>query len=274
MGRIGRIAGDPSLVSADLVDRIYASALEPARHGELRRLWQDHLALSLAGPGETGIGLDTTAFESLNRHFERAFFILEKLGTAEAPPSQAQAIVDRDPRPSLLVAANGRIVAVNAAACRLLDVAVDGEVDDLPFDVDGLRNIRLALARMNMHPSSRLLAVARLNAGERDLVLALSRAPDMRSGPQLALLTVANLTLSLRMGEILVQSFGLTETECDVARALVAGESASQIAASRNRAVETVRTQIKSVLRKINVHSRSELIRLSAALVQIDLQTG
>ena len=270
MGRIGGIAGDPSLVSADLVDRIYASALEPARHGELKRLWQDHLALSLAGPGEAG--RDTTAFESLNRHFERAFFIIEKLGAPE--PSQADVLIDNDPRPSLLVAANGRIVAVNAAARRLLDVAVDVEVDDLPFDVDGLRNIRLALARMEAHLPSRLLAVARLNTGERDLVLALSRAPEMRSGMPLGILTVADLTLSLRMGEILTQSFGLTETECDVARALVAGESARQIAASRNRAVETVRTQIKSVLRKVNVHSRSELIRLSAALVQIDLQGG
>src|SRR5690606_2335841 len=76
---------------------------------------------------------------------------------------------------------------------------------------------------------------------------------------------------SMRIGELLKQAFALTDAECDIARGLVSGESLREIAQSRNRALDTVRTQVKAVLRKVDVRSQGDLIRLTAALVQFDL---
>lgn len=189
---------------------------------------------------------------------------------AEKP---VETLILQDGRPAMAVAQDGKIVAANAPSQRLLGVGANDDIDRLAIDVDGLRNLRSALLDLEMQPAERLLAVARISAPELglDLVLALSRAPQHRGAPPLGLLTVADLRLSLRIGEILMRGFGLSEAECDVARALVEGESARRIAQSRDRSLETVRTQIKSILRKVNVHSQSDLIRLSAALVQLDL---
>ncbi len=50
----------------------------------------------------------------------------------------------------------------------------------------------------------------------------------------------------------------LSEAELAVARALLAGESNAQIAEARRTSVQTVANQVASLMRKLNVHSRTE----------------
>jgi DNA-binding NarL/FixJ family response regulator len=52
----------------------------------------------------------------------------------------------------------------------------------------------------------------------------------------------------------------LTEAECGVAYALLAGQSNAEIAAARQTSVSTIVTQVSSIFRKLRVRSRAEAI--------------
>jgi DNA-binding CsgD family transcriptional regulator len=61
---------------------------------------------------------------------------------------------------------------------------------------------------------------------------------------------------------ILSEAFDLTPAEARVALELSAGQTAEQVAAKRGVALDTVRSQIKSLFAKTGVHRQSELMRL------------
>lgn len=278
MERPRAIGEEPTLVPAELIERIYASTLEPGRYDDLMQMWQQHVETALAAmPADIGEEVDPPSglrSDELERHFLRAFSILERLGRSVDDSQSVEALIEVQNQPSLLVTADGRIASANAAAKSAMRLSDGDTVDSLAIDVDGLRNLKEALAGLAAHKPSRLLAVARvsLDDGSGDLVLALSRAQRPDGAPPLGLLTVADLAWSFRIGEVLSRAFGLTEAECGIARALVSGETAREIATTRGRSLETVRSQVKAVLRKVDVRSQSELIRLTAALVQLDMR--
>lgn len=64
----------------------------------------------------------------------------------------------------------------------------------------------------------------------------------------------------------LQKTFELTEAELDIAQQLLSGRSTVGIAASRGAALETVRSQIKSIFRKVGVTSRVEFMSRFVAL--------
>jgi DNA-binding CsgD family transcriptional regulator len=71
--------------------------------------------------------------------------------------------------------------------------------------------------------------------------------PSARANPQRALL---------------VEAFGLTPAEADLATDLLAGLSVREIAAASERSVATVRTHLASLLAKTGTARQSELVRL------------
>ena len=62
------------------------------------------------------------------------------------------------------------------------------------------------------------------------------------------------------MAERLVARYGLTPTEAEVTQWLLSGESITRIAEIFGRSPDTVRTHVKRVLKKCNVHSQAELV--------------
>ena len=57
-------------------------------------------------------------------------------------------------------------------------------------------------------------------------------------------------------------AFGLTKTELSIVEAIFDGLSNPEIAERRGRSVETVNTQVKSVLSKSNCNTRTQLVRM------------
>ena len=68
---------------------------------------------------------------------------------------------------------------------------------------------------------------------------------------------------------IVAEMFGLTPAEARVAVRLVRGQDAAAIAQSTAKSIETVRTQIKSLLSKAGVDRQAELVRLVGTLSPI-----
>lgn len=63
----------------------------------------------------------------------------------------------------------------------------------------------------------------------------------------------------------LEKSYGLTSAEAEIALALTQGLCVDEIAANRDVSVATVRTQVRSMLRKTGVHRQMDIIRLLLA---------
>lgn len=60
--------------------------------------------------------------------------------------------------------------------------------------------------------------------------------------------------------------FGLTQSEGEVCRHLIDGSSNAEIAETRNVSLDTVKSQVASILRKTGTTRRSELVRLALAI--------
>ncbi|HTU61062.1 MAG TPA: alpha/beta fold hydrolase, partial [Polyangiales bacterium] len=79
------------------------------------------------------------------------------------------------------------------------------------------------------------------------------------------LLTALELRIEPHILRAFGAAYGLTPTEAEVAMALARGSSPSAIAEERGVSLNTVRTQIKVVLRKLEVQAISDVIRLLSA---------
>lgn len=64
----------------------------------------------------------------------------------------------------------------------------------------------------------------------------------------------------------LAQLYGLTTTEEIITQLLVSGKSIGDISDIRNTSIQTVRTQVKSILQKTNSNTQSNLVRLAYLL--------
>jgi DNA-binding CsgD family transcriptional regulator len=67
-------------------------------------------------------------------------------------------------------------------------------------------------------------------------------------------------------GRQLVELFGLTPAEAQLAVALLAGKRLARIAAERGVQLPTVRNQLRAVLAKTGTGRQAELVRLLASL--------
>ena len=60
----------------------------------------------------------------------------------------------------------------------------------------------------------------------------------------------------------LVSVYGLTRSEAQVAISLVNGHKIEEIAKSSNHSAHTIRSQLKSVFRKVGVSRQSDLVKM------------
>src|SRR6516165_4810974 len=74
----------------------------------------------------------------------------------------------------------------------------------------------------------------------------------------------------------LAEFFGLSPAEARLAAALIAGKRLSAVAADRGVQITTVRTQLRSVLRKVGVKRQSDLLRMlsSTGIGSVCFATG
>lgn len=62
--------------------------------------------------------------------------------------------------------------------------------------------------------------------------------------------------------KLLVDLFGLSPSEADIAASLASDRSIGEIAQARTVGIETVRGQVKSLLRKMELNSQKQLVRV------------
>src|SRR5215472_10164333 len=69
--------------------------------------------------------------------------------------------------------------------------------------------------------------------------------------------------------KVLVELFGLSPSEAEIAAALAGDRSIGEIARARTVGVETVRGQVKSLLRKMELSSQKQLVRVLTRVADV-----
>lgn len=254
--------------SDDILSAIYDVALAPECYARLLPHMDRDAARSDA---------DTDLPEHmLLTHFRRAEEILER-GQAEDRQDAVATLMARfSQSTAILVNARQEVLAVNGASEQLFGVRPGERLTraDLAHDT---RNALLTLVRKR-------LARPDAFAQASDSVLALHRHDQPR--PVLLQLHVHQLP---RIGEVVLilssdliwpdgfdgvlsAAFGLTPTETAVIRRLINSENIQEIATARDRSIDTIRTQVKTILSKTGTRSQAELIRI--VLMMMHMATG
>jgi DNA-binding CsgD family transcriptional regulator len=227
---------------------------------------------------------DLRLLRRLLPHMQRSVQLSLRLGSLEARGSVAEEALDHLPLGVILVDAGGKVLFLNRSAEAVVAAA------------DGLtvRDGMLSAARpAETRALGRLVAEAAATGAGAGLssggAMALSR-PSM-SGPlpvlvaplrgQQPLLADRRPAAAVFVtdpgrcasvpGRRLVELFGLTPAEAQLAVGLLAGKRLGRIAADRGVQIPTVRNQLRAVLAKTGTTRQADLVRLLATLPAVPL---
>lgn len=211
-------------------------------------------------------------------HFRRACHLAQRLGDVFERAALGDVWLGARTA-SLTLDATGLAVRVNGAAEALLRLS-DGLsltrgrlVAGNAADHDLLRaEIGGALGQMSPGRFASTGAFILVSRPSGKPPYALSVVPLPRaSGRERAIVTIASSQPSIS-AQSLEYAFGLTRSEAKITSALIEGKSPEEIAGDRGVSLQTVRSQMKSIYKRLNVGSQAELVsRVTAAALGVRL---
>jgi DNA-binding CsgD family transcriptional regulator len=189
-----------------------------------------------------GIALVKGALEGISL----AAFVCAKDGRVETLTSQAEALVRRD-----------RGLTLRNQCLRAARAEEDRSLSDAIARVAGGPSRPAA-------PTMRAVIVHGVSAASAPLVLDVmplpSRALDFHGGARVFVVVRGARGVETRKAAILRALYGFSPSETEIALLLARGKTAEAIAHERQVTVNTVRTQIKSLLVKLRVSRQAELV--------------
>ena len=240
-----------------LIAYLYRVAVEPKSYDELMAAWD--AVISTSASTDNGSFNDT----ELENHVSQASQILNKLESIPAKTIPLEQSINQDPNPALLINLKGKILAANPPAEKVLQAHINGDISDLGGQS---RAVSAALAGLQeiqdgeINLAGLFLVEPTENSGR--MMLALSSASCSHNSNVAGLITTLAPLWGRRVIDALRSHFDLSPAESDIVYGLARGRDMNQIARARNKSVNTVRTQMKTILRKVGLESQVELIRL------------
>lgn len=250
---------------AQVIDRLYDVAINPMHYEDLIDAWAENFSLD----GSDGSVPPDDDDEEFGGHARRAHYLLERHQTVQPYRSWQSQLHDVKTRAAFLTDGFDKLLAVNTVASKSLGLADGSPMSALPFraaDLQTLSEIAKNVGK-DEEPVSVVMRIRR-NDNNRPLLLRITSVES--DGPMPAVLVVlAEIVWLDSFSNHLCQTFKLTPAEAEVVRHIVSGLPAADIALARNTSVQTVRTQIKSILEKTEAHSQTELVRTVIGLLDV-----
>lgn len=240
----------------ELIDRIYAAAIDPERYEALIDFWTSRIDASLDG-GE----LETSA---ISEHLKRASELM--LNTIGGPESNGDASGQHVC--AFFVNGQGDIRQMTGSAQAAFGTFEGANIKNLPFSEESLSRLR---DRVDVCLETEAEVLARLHRRDngRGLLAALSFVHDENDGEPGVLVNTSELAWHARMNEILLVSLGLTQSESNVLKLFFEGFSVQEIAEARDASVHTIRAQMRSISSKTGTQAQAELMRLCSGLAAV-----
>ena len=237
---------------------------------------------------------DCRLLEMLLPHVQRALDLRERLAAQDSTLRVTVGVLDMLPTSMVIVDAGSRVRFANAAARRALSrpgsgmamlasgPSIDGGTHLTALHRDDARSLRQLVAATSQGGAGGSLRIRPRDDGG-DLLpmqaalispvpasMLADADPATRGAEGLALVVIEELVRRASPpAAMLCDLFGLSRAEAEVAIRLVGGTSAEDVAQGRAVSLDTVRNQIRAILRKSEAANLRDLERLLARLAAI-----
>lgn len=256
----------------ELIHLAYAMAVEPQRMEQLMEKLDARLQHHLDEDDLTAQNIEP--IDDLADHFERAMALLDRHGVKHQQATASLTFMDFDDRPCATVSETGEFNYVNQSAKTAFGWE-KGQLAKTMFpDPDDYKRFKNALGELDTVPHEQFIGLFYMSdaSGETPpLQFALSGAIDEK-GQTIGRLSTVQLKITPETADEFKQALGLTGAELSITQAIVSGQTLADIADKRGRSLATVRTQLKGLLGKANVHSQVELACFYSAFAQFSVQ--
>lgn len=200
-------------------------------------------------------------------HIHRVVTLRKTLASDRAKGARLQDIVDRTGEAILRLDRNLRVIAISSAAEHLLakrdGLILEGQRLVPPMGIRA--DLRAAIAAIvDRTPDARTALLCPRPSGRRPYRLVLLPAGFEGSAGVLLRIDDPDNAPSSGWQRRLRDAYRLSAMEADLAERLLAEHSLDEIAAQRDVARETIRTQLKSLLHKTGTNRQSTLVKLLA----------
>lgn len=249
-----------------IVDLAHQSVADPAKveHfiNELSAIYDKSKAPGTHREGdapEKGSVLDLAEAE---HHFEQAANAFSRLWRRDdfhAPNLRG----DGD---YILVERNGTIISVHTDAGQIGSLVEGQSVFSAPLEADGEQLLKEGLKQLSGSQTETVFCIVPIYLNDHQRTLWALSPAGANEGGAAARLSRIDFDWSEAAGDAITEAFGLSNSEQEILKTLVRGQSLTELAEQRQRSIETVRTQAKSLLTKTGVSSQLDLVRLFAAI--------
>jgi pimeloyl-ACP methyl ester carboxylesterase/DNA-binding CsgD family transcriptional regulator/PAS domain-containing protein len=249
---------------AEIVERLYDVAVDPVRLEELLEVWEDRAAPLRS----SAMPLDDPEIEA---HLRRASVFLDRYEAAEGETGQ-RTILSAIPRSAAFLAdGGGTIAACNRPAELAFGIGEGKPFLLLPFEAEDRELLAGVIRRVAARKAERVVTLRIRSTVTGSPVILRVSPVEGGEGRSLALVVSTELVWPEGFQDTVQEAFGLTAAEVEIVRGVTLGLPLRDIAEARGRSVETVRTQVRSVLAKTETHSQAELVRVVLGLMDVAL---
>ena len=249
----------------DLLDQAYLAADNPEQLDTLldstsSYLFEDQKNAIIANNLPRFADMDP----HLEKHVSRLETLLEQRTGAEKPG------LSLGHHAQLVVAADGRILTANSQAKTLLEAEAGQLVKDLPLSYDSLVALRALTSEIaaGVQHLERMLYL-QVETGAPSPVFGYCRAVPASQERTGLHITMTCFDWSPALYASLQQALALSDSERLVLEGILTGQSYGQIAAARQRSLNTVKTQAKAILHKSACSKMSELMHLCTSIAYV-----
>ncbi|MFN6924513.1 MAG: helix-turn-helix transcriptional regulator [Tabrizicola sp.] len=249
---------------AEIVERLYDVAMDPIRLEELLEVWEDRAAPLR----DSAIPLEDPEIEA---HLQRATVFLDRYEAVQEAAGKPSVLADI-PRSAAFISDGGTTIhACNRPAEVAFGIAEGGAFAALPFDDEDKELLKGVIRRIAARKAEKVVTLRiRSTVTGSPVILRVSPVEGGAARP-LALVVSTELVWPEGFETTVQEAFGLTAAEVEIVRGVTLGLPLRDIAEARGRSLETVRTQVRSVLAKTETHSQSELVRVVLGLMDVAL---
>jgi len=244
----------------ELIQSAYSTALHP----DQLSIFEDHWARFLARQTSAEDGEATK--QEIQEHLIMALRVVERLTVETDKQQSAQDIADRHVGACAIIDETGQIVAINDDAVNVFGDA--RSITNANFHASDVEDLLSWLTQFAWEESEQYQFHYLQIKGEREpkiyFISPIKISENTDKGN--FVMACVELGASKTAYGIIKDTFGLTDTETEVALLISNGFSPKNIAEKRDTSLHTVRTQIKQILAKTSTHSMHDLTRLLIGL--------
>jgi pimeloyl-ACP methyl ester carboxylesterase/DNA-binding CsgD family transcriptional regulator len=253
---------------AEIVDRLYDVAVDPIRLEELLDVWEGRAAPLRVGPVDAAITLDDPEIDA---HLVRATVFLDRYEASQKVVAD-RTILETIPRAAAFLSDGGATIAgCNRPAALAFGIREGGPIAGLPFDPADIDTLRGVARKVAARSDARIVTLRIRSLTTGSPVIVRISPVDSPAKPPLALVLSTELVWPAGFEATVQEAFGLTAAEVAIVQGITLGLPLKDIAEGRGRSVETVRTQVRSILAKTETHGQSELVRVVLGLMDVAL---